>query len=232
MKTTSLYCSEPHWPSAHALDNPIQQPESMSHIQILLGLICNIILGLSIGRTSFLLDSIKLLVGWAMSVHLKPDAPDNTSHDDLQKQILLDLPTDPNATRRVLNIASPVNNLPAWRDADTLVEANPLRCPELMRLPYWDSFRTSVPADFIHCYWTSPIVPDFMHDPVEDLWRRWVLGEHRPRRMGSRTWNSRASSRRLGCINSRKRRHFGEARFPWVAPCSVRQGPAFGSDPH
>lgn len=65
----------------------------MGQIMILLGLVCNVILGLSIGHTNFLFSSITLLIKLAMSVHMNPDAGDDSSYDGLQQQILLDLPT-------------------------------------------------------------------------------------------------------------------------------------------
>ncbi|KAJ7755812.1 hypothetical protein B0H16DRAFT_1458357 [Mycena metata] len=70
-----------YYDSAYALENPIQHLDPMGQIMILLGLVCNVILGLSIGHTNFLFSSITLLIKLAMSVHMNPDAGDDSSYD-------------------------------------------------------------------------------------------------------------------------------------------------------
>ncbi|KAJ7017879.1 hypothetical protein C8F04DRAFT_1278657 [Mycena alexandri] len=77
-----------YYDSGYALDNPIQHLDPMAQITILLGILCNVILGLSIGHTNFLFDSIMLLIKLAMS-----DAAGNSSSDGLQEKILQDPPT-------------------------------------------------------------------------------------------------------------------------------------------
>lgn len=76
----------------------------MAQIMILLGLICNVILGLSIGHTNFLIESITLLVKLAMSIHITPDAAGHSSYDAVQEEILRQLPTSLYTAMERLNL--------------------------------------------------------------------------------------------------------------------------------
>ncbi|KAJ7351645.1 hypothetical protein DFH08DRAFT_957942 [Mycena albidolilacea] len=82
-----------YYDSAYALENPIKHLDPMAQIMVLLGLVCNVILGLAIGDTNFILSAVTLLIKLAMSVHTKPDANGNYSYDAMQEHILKDLPS-------------------------------------------------------------------------------------------------------------------------------------------
>jgi hypothetical protein len=86
------------------LDNPIQHLDVMAQIMILLGLVCNIILGLATGNTNFIYATVTLLIKLAMSVHTKPDADGNYSYDALQQEILKDLPSSLYTAMQRLNL--------------------------------------------------------------------------------------------------------------------------------
>ncbi|KAJ7489727.1 hypothetical protein B0H11DRAFT_2229749 [Mycena galericulata] len=93
-----------YYDSAYALENPIQHLDPMAQIMILLGLVCNVILGLAIGDTNFIFGTVTLLIKLAMSVHINPDAEGSYSYDALQEQILKDLPSSLYTAMQRLNL--------------------------------------------------------------------------------------------------------------------------------
>ncbi|KAJ7787948.1 hypothetical protein B0H14DRAFT_3504824 [Mycena olivaceomarginata] len=93
-----------YYDSAYALENPIKHLDPMAQIMILLGLVCNVILGLAIGNTNFILSAVTLLIKLAMSVHTKPDADGNYSYDAMQEHILKDLPSSLYVAMQRLNV--------------------------------------------------------------------------------------------------------------------------------
>ncbi|KAF7371499.1 hypothetical protein MVEN_00004500 [Mycena venus] len=78
----------------------------MAQIMILLGLVCNVILGLAIGHTNFIFGAVTLLMKLAMSVHIKQDVDGNYSYDALQEEILKDLPSSLYTAMQRLNLDS------------------------------------------------------------------------------------------------------------------------------
>ncbi|KAF8205165.1 hypothetical protein K438DRAFT_1964252 [Mycena galopus ATCC 62051] len=76
----------------------------MTQIMVLLGLVCNVILGLAIGHTNFIFGTVTLLIKLAMSVHTKPDSEGRASYDALQEEILKDLPTSLYTAMQRLNL--------------------------------------------------------------------------------------------------------------------------------
>ncbi|KAJ7435337.1 hypothetical protein B0H11DRAFT_2257294 [Mycena galericulata] len=93
-----------YYDSAYALDNPIQHLDPMAQIMILLGLVCNVILGLAIGHTNFIFGTVTLMIKLAMSVHLQQDADGSNSYDALQEEILKDLPSSLYVAMQRLNL--------------------------------------------------------------------------------------------------------------------------------
>ncbi|KAJ7089605.1 hypothetical protein C8R44DRAFT_731323 [Mycena epipterygia] len=90
--------------SAYALENPIQHLDLMAQIMILLGLVCNVILGIAIGDTNFIFGTVTILIKLAMSVHAKPNTDGSYSYDALQEEILKDLPTSVYTAMNRLNL--------------------------------------------------------------------------------------------------------------------------------
>lgn len=76
----------------------------MAQIMILLGLVCNVILGIAIGDTNFIFGTVTILIKLAMSVHAKPNTDDSYSYDALQEEILKDLPTSLYTAMNRLNL--------------------------------------------------------------------------------------------------------------------------------
>ena len=76
----------------------------MAQIMVLLGLVCNVILGLAIGHTNFIFGTVTLLIKLAMSVHTKPDSEGHYSYDALQEEILKDLPSSLYTAMQRLNL--------------------------------------------------------------------------------------------------------------------------------
>jgi hypothetical protein len=98
------FCPVPNCSSAYALENPIQHLDVMAQVMILLGLVCNVILGLAIGDTNFIFGTVKLLIKLAMSVHIKKNTDGTSSYDAMQEHILKDLPSSLYVAMQHLNL--------------------------------------------------------------------------------------------------------------------------------
>ncbi|KAF7328142.1 Glycoside hydrolase family 92 protein [Mycena venus] len=70
-----------YYDSAYALDNPIQHLDVMAQIMILLGLVCNVILGLAIGDTNFIFGTVTILIKLAMNPNYFPRPKTITTAD-------------------------------------------------------------------------------------------------------------------------------------------------------
>ncbi|KAJ7493938.1 hypothetical protein FB451DRAFT_1388071 [Mycena latifolia] len=93
-----------YYDSAYALDNPIKHLDVMAQIMILLGLVCNVILGLSIGHTNFIFGTVTLMIKLAMLMHTKQNTEGNYSYDALQEEILKELPSSLYTAMQKLNL--------------------------------------------------------------------------------------------------------------------------------
>ncbi|KAJ7018001.1 hypothetical protein C8F04DRAFT_1278458 [Mycena alexandri] len=78
---------------------PIQHLDPMAQITILLGILCNVILGLSIGHTNFLFDSIMLLIKLAMEKILQ-DPPTTQRLNLVPENLYVSILTGPNGPHK------------------------------------------------------------------------------------------------------------------------------------
>ncbi|KAJ7049884.1 hypothetical protein C8F01DRAFT_1348909 [Mycena amicta] len=89
---------------SHLKVHPIEKLDVAAQILVLIGVICNLLFGLSIERTNFILDAVTLMVELVMSLHTVENEDGSRSYDIQQRQVLKDLPSSLYTALKQLNL--------------------------------------------------------------------------------------------------------------------------------
>lgn len=89
---------------AHIYDSPVSKLDTIAQVMILLGIVCNVIMGLSGEPCDFIIGVVTLIVKMAMSTRLVKGTSDREVYDGHQSHILNQLPTSLYSTLKQFDI--------------------------------------------------------------------------------------------------------------------------------